>query len=149
MLCGCYIAGIFLPSLSACPHCGQPHGCQWSYPCQCFFCNFLFSCSFPLSNSKHLREITWSLGLGRLELQTGYGLDWEDYTYKLDMDEGGLSLGDALRIPWLLYCLGFLTSTPKSWRLCCANCQYPRQAMLLIKILAWQWQSQCRWATLG
>ena len=28
------------------------------------------------------------------------------------------------RIPWRLYCPGFLTSTPRSWRLCCATCQF-------------------------
>ena len=50
----------------------------------------------------------------------------------------------TLRIHWLPYWLGSLTSALKSWRLCCTSCQY---WMLLIKLQAWQWQRPWRWAT--
>ena len=64
----------------------------------------------------------------------GRDLDWEDYNYQQEPAAGGGQQGDlenplaALlaiwKIPWLLYWQGFLTSTPRSWRLCCATCQF-------------------------
>ena len=56
-------------------------------------------------------------------------VDWEEHNY------GSLLVvvGAKLRTSWQIYWQGYLTSTPKSWRLCCATCQHQ---MMLIKLQA-------------
>ena len=51
----------------------------------------------------------------------GWDLDWEDYNYQQDPAAGGGQQGD-LENP--LAALLALTSAPRSWRLCCAICQF-------------------------
>ena len=54
----------------------------------------------------------------------GRDLDWEDYNYQQDPAALVEVSKATLRIPWRLYWPGFLTSTQRSWRLCCATCQF-------------------------
>ena len=53
----------------------------------------------------------------------GRDLDCEDYNYQQDPATGGGQQGD-LENPLAALLQGFLTSTPRSWRLCCATCQF-------------------------
>ena len=68
----------------------------------------------------------------------GRDMDWEDYIYQQDPAAGGGQQGD-LENPLLLYWPGFLTSAPRSWRLCCATCQF---RTIQGNLLAWrrQWR---------
>ena len=53
----------------------------------------------------------------------GRDLDWEDYNYQKDPAAGGGQQGH-LENPLAALLQGFLTSTQRSWRLCCATCQF-------------------------
>ena len=53
----------------------------------------------------------------------GRDLDWEDYNYQQDPAAAGGQQGD-FENPLAALLEGFLTSTPRSWRLCCATCQF-------------------------
>ena len=50
----------------------------------------------------------------------GRDLDFEDYNYQQEVIQATWRIPG----PWQLYWQGFLTSAPRSWRLCCATCQF-------------------------